>query len=50
MRFNQGDRVMTVDGKEAGHIERVVIDPRTNEITHLVVRRGLLQNRIRWCR
>jgi len=43
MRFNQGDSVMTVDGKEAGHIERVVINPRTNEVTHLVVRHGLLQ-------
>jgi uncharacterized protein YrrD len=34
---------MTLDGKEAGQIERVVIDPKTNEITHLVIRRGLLQ-------
>ncbi len=43
MQFNQGARVMTLEGKEAGHIERVVIDPKTNEVTHVVVRRGLLQ-------
>ena len=43
MQFNQGDRVLTLDGKEAGHIERVVIEPKTNKITHLVIRRGLLQ-------
>jgi uncharacterized protein YrrD len=43
MQFNQGARVLTLDGKEAGHIDRVVIDPRTNEVTHLMVRRGLLQ-------
>ena len=43
MQFNQGASVMTLDGKAAGHVDRVVIDPRTNEITHLVVRRGLLQ-------
>ncbi len=43
MQFNQGARVLTLDGKEAGHIDRVVIDPRTNEITYLVVRHGLLQ-------
>ena len=43
MQFNQGASMITLDGKEAGHIDRVVIDPKTNEITHLVVRRGLLQ-------
>ncbi len=45
MQFNQGANVMTRDGKEAGHIDRVVIDPKTNEITHLVIRRGLLQRK-----
>src|SRR5512143_3775056 len=43
MQFNQGASLITVDGKDAGHIDRVVIDPKTNEITHLVIRRGLLQ-------
>ena len=32
MQFNQGAGVTTVDGKEAGHIDRVVIDPKTKEI------------------
>src|SRR5512134_1355809 len=45
MQFNQGAGLTTLDGKEAGHIDRVVIDPKTNEITHLVVRRGLLQRK-----
>ena len=43
MQFSQGARVMTLDGKVAGHVDRVAIDAKTNEITHLVVRRGLLQ-------
>ena len=43
MQFNQGASVLTLDGKEAGHVDRVVIDPKSKEITHLVVRRGLLQ-------
>ena len=43
MQFNQGASLITLDGKDAGHIDRVVIDPKTNEITHLVIRRGLLQ-------
>ncbi len=43
MQFKQGASIMTWDGKEAGHIDRVVIDPKTNEVTHLVIRRGLLQ-------
>lgn len=45
MQFNQGAGVTTLDGKEAGHIHRVVIDPKTNEITHLVIRWGLLQRK-----
>ncbi len=40
MQFNQGASVFTADGKEAGHIDRVVIDPKTNEVTHIVVRKG----------
>ena len=43
MQFNQGASLVTLDGKGAGHIDRVVIDPTTKEITHLVIQRGLLQ-------
>lgn len=42
MQFRQGVGVFTLDGKEVGHIDRVVIDPKANEITHLVVRKGTL--------
>ncbi len=42
MQFNQGAGVFTTDGKEAGHIDRVVIDPKTNDITHIVIRKGFL--------
>lgn len=42
MQFNQNGSVFTADGKEAGHIARVVIDPQTNEVTHLVIRQGFL--------
>jgi uncharacterized protein YrrD len=43
MQFNRGASVVTLDGKEVGHIDRVVIEPKTKEITHLVIRRGRLQ-------
>jgi uncharacterized protein YrrD len=43
MQFSPGAIAVTVDDKEVGHLARMVIDPKTNEITHLVVRRGLLQ-------
>lgn len=43
MQFSQGARVVTLDGKGAGHIDRVVLEPKTKEITHLVIQRGLLQ-------
>ncbi len=45
MQFNQGANVVTLDGKEAGHIKRVVIDPESKEITHLVIQQGLLQKK-----
>jgi sporulation protein YlmC with PRC-barrel domain len=42
MQFNQGVGVITTDDEEVGQLERVVIDPRSQEITHLIVKRGLL--------
>lgn len=42
MQFTQGTHLMTLDGKEAGRIDRVVIDPATKEITHVVVQQGVL--------
>jgi uncharacterized protein YrrD len=42
MQFKQNASVITVDGKDVGHIDRVVLDPRTKEVTHVVVRKGFL--------
>lgn len=42
MQFKDGASVYTADGQEVGRIDRVVIDPRTDEITHVVVRKGWL--------
>ncbi len=42
MQFTQGAKVVTQEGTAAGRIDRVVIDPRTNALTHVVLRRGLL--------
>ena len=42
MKFKQNARVSTTDGREVGHIDRVVIDPITKKVTHVVVRKGLL--------
>jgi len=42
MQFKQGTGVFTADGQEVGHIDRVVLDPRTKEMTHVVVRKGFL--------
>jgi len=40
MQFNQHATVISADSKEVGHLERVVIDPDTKELTHIVVRKG----------
>jgi uncharacterized protein YrrD len=42
MKIKDGASVYTADGQGVGRIDRVVLDPRTNEITHLVVREGWL--------
>lgn len=42
MEFKNGTSVYTSDGKDAGHIRRVVIEPDTNEATHIVVQSGLI--------
>jgi uncharacterized protein YrrD len=42
MQFHKGANVFTPDEEEIGQIDRLVIDPRNQEITHLVIRKGLL--------
>lgn len=42
MQFKHDATVKSADGKDVGHLDRVVMDPRTNEITHLVVRKSWL--------
>jgi uncharacterized protein YrrD len=42
MQFNQGVSVFASDEKEVGHLDRVVIDPKSHEVTHLVVSQGLI--------
>lgn len=40
MEFKQGTHVYTSDGKNVGSIDRVVLDPRTDDVTDLIVRKG----------
>jgi uncharacterized protein YrrD len=42
MEFKDGTSVYTSDGKKAGSLHRVVINPESREITHIVVQKGLL--------
>jgi sporulation protein YlmC with PRC-barrel domain len=42
MQFNQNATIFSADSKEVGHLERVVIDPATKALTHIVIRKGLL--------
>lgn len=40
--YTLGADVFNVEGQKLGTIDRVVIDPKTDEITHLVIRKGFL--------
>jgi uncharacterized protein YrrD len=42
MQFKQGMKVITSDEQTVGHIDRLVLDPKTKVVTHLVVRKGWL--------
>lgn len=42
MEFKDGSTVYTQEGKEVGSLLRVVLDPHTNEATHIVIQRGLI--------
>jgi uncharacterized protein YrrD len=42
MRFEQGADVYTAQGDKVGEIDRVVIDPKTNEVTHVMIKKGFL--------
>ncbi len=42
MEFKAGTHVYTADGKDVGSIDRVILDPHTNEISGIVVKQGWL--------
>lgn len=42
MRFQHGTDIVSKDNKTVGHLDRVVLDPETLEVTHLIVHKGLL--------
>jgi uncharacterized protein YrrD len=42
MQFQEGAQVLTARGEHVGDVERVVLNPDSMEISHVVVRKGLL--------
>jgi uncharacterized protein YrrD len=42
LELKQGVGVFTANGEEVGKINRFVLDPATNEVTHIVVEKGWL--------
>ncbi len=42
MQFKQGVRVFTASDENVGTVDRVVLDPLTKKVTHIVVRKGFL--------
>lgn len=42
IELKEGTSVFTPHGREVGKINRIVLDPETNEITHIVVQKGWL--------
>lgn len=40
MEFKKDTRVYTPDGEVVGHVDRVVLNPQTKEVSHIVVRKG----------
>jgi uncharacterized protein YrrD len=42
MRFRENADVVSADDEKVGEIERVVLDPKDDEVTHIVIRQGML--------
>ncbi len=42
MEFKEGVKVMRANGERAGSLSRVVIDPRSKDVTYIAVKRGFL--------
>ena len=42
MRFRRGADVVTYEGEKVGDVDRVVIDPKTEEVSHIIVEKGFL--------
>jgi uncharacterized protein YrrD len=42
MELKEGTSVFTSGGKEVGKVNRFILDPATNEVTHIVVQKGWL--------
>ena len=42
MEFKDGTNIYTFDGKGAGSLRRVVINPETKKVTHIVIEKGFL--------
>ena len=40
MKITQGEKVYTASGEPAGEVDRIVLDPKTKEVTHIVVKKG----------
>ena len=40
MKFNQGAEIVTANGEKTGSLKQIVIDPKTKEVAHLVIRKG----------
>ena len=42
MQFREGANVLTANREKIGEVDRVVLDPKTKEVTHLVAEKGFL--------
>lgn len=42
MHFKENTDVVTSDMHKIGHLDRVVVDPKTEEVTHLIIKKGFL--------
>ena len=42
MQFKKGVKVISKDGQKLGTLDRVLTDPKSDRVTHLVISSGLL--------
>jgi len=45
--MKEGTKVIAADGEHVGHVERILADPSVDQVTHLLISRGIFGKEVK---